>query len=185
MTMSQVGARRLTVDFFSHSHRISTQFAIRGGRPLADTLNDHTLSYIDLDVAYVSRIDKPGELIADYSLALLRKENVAFCVVAAQTELAIRTGPSPQYFTRRLRQVFCTVSSFEITGLIDVPTHLDLHKMMAINVERFMPIHRATATISVLQSVTFSGELILVNKEAVEVLCIGEAAPVPASPESG
>ena len=185
MTMSQVGARRLTVDFFSHSHRISTQFAIRGGRPLADTLNDHTLSYVDLDVAYVSRIDKPGELIADYSLALLRKENVSFCVVAAQIELAVKSTPPPQYFARRFRSVFCTVPSFEITGLIDVPAHLDLHKMMAVGVERFMPIYRATATISGLQTLTFSGELILVNKEAVEVLCIGEAAPVAASQESG
>lgn len=185
MAHSQVASRRLTVDFFSHSHRISTQFAVRG-RPLADTLNDHTLSYVDLDVAYVSRIDKPGELIADYSVALLRKENVSFCVVAAQIEMAIKAVPSPTYFARRYRPVFCTVPSFEITGLIDVPANLDLHTMMAVGVERFMPILRATATISELQTVNFSGELILVNKEAIEVLCIGDApTAMSAAQESG
>ncbi len=174
MRPAQVGSRRLTVDFFSYSHRISTQFLIRG-RPLADTLNDHTLSYIDLDIAYVSRIDKPGELIADYAVSLLRKENISFCLVASQIEMAVKAAPSAQYFSHRSRKVFCTVPSFEITGLIDVPSNVDLHKMMAIGVERFMPIYKATATISLLQSVEFSGELFLVNKEAVEVLCLGEA----------
>ena len=174
MSSAQVGSRRLTVDFFSYTHRISTQFLTRG-RALADTLNDHTLSYIDLDLAYVSRIDKPGELIADYGVSLLRKENISFCLVASQIELAVKGVPPAQYFSRRSRKVFCTVPSFEITGLIDVPGNVDLHKMMAIGVERFMPIYKATATISLLESVDFSGELILVNKEAIEVLCLGDA----------
>lgn len=182
MATAQVASRRLTVDFFSHSHRISTQFLIRG-RPLINTLNDHTLSYIDLDIAYVSRIDKPGDLIADYSLSILRKENISFCVVASQIEMAIKTKPSAQYFSRRSRTVFCTVPSFEITGLIDVPTGDDLHQMMAIGVERFMPIFNATATISLLQSVSFSGELILVNKERVQVLCIGDAPAASGAPQ--
>lgn len=174
MSHAQVGSRRLTVDFFSHSHRISTQFLMRG-RPLADTLNDHTLSYVELDIAYVSRIDKPGDLVADYSVAILRKENISFCVVASQVEMAVKSVPSSQYFGRRSRTVFCTVPSFEITGLIDVPGNVDLHKMMAIGVERFMPIYQATATISLLQTVSFSGDLILVNKEAIQVLCLGDA----------
>ncbi|HLF25185.1 MAG TPA: hypothetical protein VJG32_02515 [Anaerolineae bacterium] len=183
MQAGQVTSRRLTVDFFSHSHRISTQFLIRA-RPLADTLNDHTLSYVDLDIAYVSRIDKPGELIADYTLSILRKENISFCLVAAQIEMAVKQLPSGQYFARRSRSVFCTVPSFEITGLIDVPGNVDLHKMMAIGVERFMPIYKAKATISLLQSVSFSGELILVNKERIQVLCLGDA-PTAANAAAG
>ena len=173
-TTQQVSSRRLTVDFFSHSHRISTQFLIRG-RPLADTLNDHTLSYIELDIAYVSRIDKPGDLIADYTTAILRKENISFCVVASQIEMALKQVLPQQYFSRRTRQVFITVPSFEITGRLDAPCTIDLHKMMAIGTERFMPIYQGTATIALLQSVTLSGDLILVNKEAIQVLCMGEA----------
>lgn len=184
MLGNQVGSRRLTVDFFSYTHRISTQFAVRG-RPLADTLNDHTLSYVDLDVAYVSRIDKPGELIADYAISILRKENISFALVSAQVELAVKHVPAVQYFTRRSRQVFCTVPSFEITGLIDVPGNLDLHKMMAVGTERFMPIYKAKATIALLQTVSFSGELLLVNKEAIEVFCVGETVAATAAPGGG
>jgi len=180
----QVGSRRLTVDFFSYTHRISTQFLVRG-RPLADTMNDHTLSYVELDVAYVSRIDRPGELLSDYSVAILRKENISFCIVAAQVEMALKAVPAAQYFSRRSRQVFCTVPSFEIAGLIDVPGTLDLHKMMAIGTERFMPIFKGTATISLLQSVSFSGDLILVNKEAIEVFCVGDVAGTASAQGSG
>jgi len=175
MPTPQVGSRRLTVDFFSHTHRISTQFLLRN-RPLADVLNDHTLSYVELDIAYVSRIDSPGDLIADYTVAILRKDNISFCVVASQIEMALKQVPPAQYFSRRSRNVFCTVPSFEITGRIDVPGAIDLHKMMAIGVERFMPIYNATATIALMQSVTFSGELILVNKEAIQVLCMGDSS---------
>jgi hypothetical protein len=182
---SQVGAHRLTVDFFSDSHRISTQFATRG-RPLADTLNDHTLSYLDLDVAYISRIDKPGQLVADYSLAILRKENISFCVVATQVELAVKSAPQAALFARRHRPMFCTVPSFELTGLMEVPPNLDLRSMLAIGTERFMPIHRAKATISILPSVTFEGQIILVNKEKIEVLGVSDAAePSKAAPRSG
>src|SRR3990170_788197 len=182
MSPAQVGSRRLTVDFFTHSHRISTQFLVRG-RPLVDTLNDHTLSFIELDLAYVSRIDKPGDLVADYAISILRKENVSFCVVAAQIELALKAVPQAQYLSRRSRHAFCTVPSFEIAGQIDVSGALDLHKMMAIGTERFMPIYKATATISLLQSVSFSGELILVNKERIQVFCVSDAPAAATAPQ--
>ena len=180
MGHTQVGSRRLTVDFFSHTHRISTQFLVRG-RPLADTLNDHTLSYVELDIAYVSRIDKPGDLVADYTTAILRKDNISFCVVASQIEMAVKQVPQAQYLSRRARPVFITVPSFEVTGHIDVQGALDLHKMMAIGVERFMPIYQATATIALLQTVQFSGELILVNKESIQVLCVGDTSVPPSA----
>ena len=175
MSHSQVVSRRLNVDFFSHSHRISTQFATRG-RPLADMLNDHTLSYIELDVAYISRIDKPGQLIADYTVAILRKENVSFCVIASQIEMAVKTVPSESQIARRHRPAFCTVPSFEIEGLLEVPPNVDLHTMMAIGTERFMPIYKAKATLSTLQSVSFESELILINKEKIEVLGVSETS---------
>jgi hypothetical protein len=174
----RIGSQRLAVDFFTHSHRISTQFLVRG-RPLIATLNDPTLSYIELDVAYVSRIDNPGDLVADYAISILRKENISFCVVAAQVELALKTVPQAQVLPRRSRHAFCTVPSFEIAGQIDVPGTLDLHQMMAIGSERFMPIHNATATISLLQSVSFRGELILVNKERIQVFCVSELSTKP------
>ncbi len=170
--MSQLGSRRLTADIFADSHRISTQMALRG-RVLSDSLNDANTSYLELDIAYVSRIDHPGEILADYALSIVRKDRLTFVVVATGLEMAIKQNATT-YAYRRQWPVFITVPGFEITGQIEAPTNIDLRALMAIGVERFIPIFNGKATLSMNQTIQFSGELILINKTAIEVLCIGD-----------
>jgi hypothetical protein len=169
--MAQLGARRLTADIFADSHRISTQLSLRG-RVLSDTLNDPNTSYLELDIAYVSRIDHPGEILADYSLSIVRKDRLTFVVVANMGDMALKQNPALK-MGMRLWPVFVTVPGFEITGQIEAPSNLDLRALMAVGVERFMPVFDCKATLATNQSVQFGGELILINKTAVEVLCVG------------
>src|SRR3974377_746550 len=112
--MTQVGSRRLTADIFADSHRISTQMALHG-RVLSDVLNDSNTSYLELDIAYVSRIDHPGEILADSALSLGRKDRLSFVVIASGLELAQKQNQAT-YMYRRLWPVFVTVPYFEITG---------------------------------------------------------------------
>jgi hypothetical protein len=169
--MAQIGARRLTADIFADSHRISTQMSLRG-RPLSDVLNDPNTSYLELDIAYVSRIDHPGEILADYSLSIVRKDRLTFIVVANMGDMALKQNPALK-MGMRLWPVFVTVPGFEITGQIEAPSNLDLRTLMAIGVERFIPVFDGKATLAMNQSVQFGGELVLINKTAVEVLCVG------------
>jgi hypothetical protein len=169
--MAQLGARRLTADIFSDSHRISTQMSLRG-RILSDLLNDNNTSYLELDIAYVSRIDHPGEILADYSLSIVRKDRLTFVVVATMSEMALKQNPSVK-MGMRTWPVYVTVPGFEINGFIEAPLNIDLRALMAIGVERFIPIFDGKATLSMNQSLQFGGELILINKTAVEVLCLG------------
>lgn len=172
--ISQVGSRRLTADIFADSHRLSTQMALRG-RVLSDILNDTSTSYLELDIAYVSRIDHPGEILADYALSIVRKDRLSFAVIASGLELALKQNQTT-YAYRRQWPVFITVPYFEITGQIEAPANVDLRALMATGVERFIPVFNGTATLSINQSVKFSGELILINKTSIEVLCIGDKA---------
>jgi hypothetical protein len=174
MIMAQVGSRRLTADIFADSHRLSTQMALRG-RVLSDILNDNNTSYLELDMAYVSRIDHPGEILADYALSIVRKDRLSFVVIASGLEMALKQNQAT-YVYRRQWPVFVTVPYFEITGQIEAPANIDLRALMATGVERFVPVYNATATLSINQSVKFSGELILINKTSIEVLCIGDKA---------
>jgi hypothetical protein len=167
-----VSSRRLNADIFADSHRLSTQMALRG-RVLADVLNDSNTSYLELDIAYVSRIDHPGEILADYALSIVRKDRLSFVVIASGLEMAVKQNQA-MYMYRRLWPVFVTVPYFEITGQIEAPQNVDLRALMAIGVERFVPVYNATATLSINQSIQFSGELILINKTSIEVLCIGD-----------
>ncbi len=169
--MSQLGARRLTADIFSDTHRISTQMSLRG-RILSDVLNDANTSYLELDIAYVSRIDHPGEILADYSLSIVRKDRLTFVVVAALSDMALKQNPALKVGARTW-PVYITVPGFEINGFIHAPLNIDLRALMATGVERFIPVFDGKATLSMNQSMQFSGELILINKTAVEVLCLG------------
>ena len=170
--MAQFGSRRLTADIFADSHRLSTQMALRG-RVLSDVLNDTSTSYLELDMAYVSRIDHPGEILADYALSIVRKERLSFVVIASGLEMALKQNQAT-YIYRRQWPVFVTVPYFEITGQIEAPANIDLRALMTTGVERFIPVYNATATLSINQSIKFSGELILINKTSIEVLCIGD-----------
>ena len=172
--MTQLGSKRLTADIFADSHRISTQMALRG-RVLSDLLNDPNTSYLELDIAYVSRIDHPGEILADYALSIVRKDRLTFVVIASGLEMALKQGATA-YTYRRQWPAFVTVPAFEITGQIEAPANVDLRVLMATGVDRFVPIYNGTATLSMDQTIQFSGELILINKTAIEVLCIGEKA---------
>jgi hypothetical protein len=66
------------------------------------------------------------------------------------------------------------VPYFEITGQIEAPANIDLRALMATGVVRFVPVFNATAVLSINQSVQFSGELMLINKTSIEVMCIGD-----------
>jgi len=61
MPPAQVGSRRLTVDFFSHNHRISTQFAVRGREIYLQCPNGYgrtklTNGYFDSKLATTSTV---------------------------------------------------------------------------------------------------------------------------------
>jgi hypothetical protein len=88
-------------------------------------------------------------------------------------ELALKQNQT-MYIYRRQWPVFITVPYFEITGQIEAPANIDLRALMATGVERFVPVYNGTASLSINQSIRFSGELILINKTSIEVMCIGD-----------
>jgi hypothetical protein len=73
-----------------------------------------------------------------------------------------------------MREVFITVPSFEIRGLLRIVGKLDLQALLAIGTDKFMPLSNATASSSLLPQVQFSGPVILVNKSSVELFCVAD-----------
>lgn len=172
--------RMLQVDFFTHAHRLSTQVNVYV-RPLGDQLNDPRVSWIQPEAAYISRIERPGEIIADYALSTLRKDHILFAMVSGSTDGAVKKiAHAPGFYAKRLHQVFVATGSFEVTGHIELTGKIDLNTLLIATAERFMPVLNATATISLFPTTRFSAEMILVNKDAIDMFCIeekGQAAP--------
>jgi hypothetical protein len=165
----------VTADFFTHSYRISGAVDVRR-LPLADQLNDRTTSYLMLEDAYVSPIDRPGDITASYAVAALRKENITMTILAHKDDGLSKKQSYGSYFGTSLKNVFITVPQFEVRGFLQIAGKFDLHALLATGTDRFMPLVDSTTFASVKPKIQFDGGMILVNKDAVGVMCIKEDA---------
>jgi hypothetical protein len=163
----------VTADFFTHSYRISGSVDVRR-LPLADQMNDRTTSYLMLEDAYVSPIDRPGDITASYPIAALRKENITMAVLAHKEDGLAKKQSYGSYFGTSLKTVFITVPQFEIRGFLQVVGKFDLHALLATGTDLFMPVLDGTTFASLKPEIQFDGGMILVNKDTVGVMCMKE-----------
>jgi hypothetical protein len=163
----------VTADFFVHSYRVSGAVDVRR-QPLADQLNDRTISYLMLEDAYVSPIDRPGDITASYETAALRKENVTMVVLADKEDGLSKKQSYGSYFGTSLLNVFITVPQFEIRGFLQVVGKFDLHALLATGTDHFIPVLEGTTFASFKTEFQFDGGMILVNKDTIGVMCVEE-----------
>jgi hypothetical protein len=142
--------------------------------PLADQLNDRTTSYLMLEDAYVSPIDRPGDITASYAMAALRKENVTMAVLVSRDDGLSKKHSYGSYYGMSLKNVFLTVPQFEVRGFLQIVGKFDLHSLLATGTDRFMPLLDGTTFASIKPDIQFDGGMILVNKDSVGVMCIME-----------
>jgi hypothetical protein len=142
--------------------------------PLADQLNDRTTSYLMLEDAYVSPIDRPGDITASYAMAALRKENITMAVLVSRDDGLSKKHSYGSYYGMSLKNVFLTVPQFEVRGLLQIVGKFDLHALLATGTDRFMPLLDGTTFASIKPDIQFDGGMILVNKDSVGVMCIME-----------
>ncbi len=170
--------KMLQVDFFSHAHRLSTQVNVYG-QPLSDQLNDPRVSWIELDVAYISRVERPGEIIGDYTLSALRKDQINFAMITGSTEGAVKkVAHTSGFYAKRQHQVLVATGAFEITGMIELTGKVDLHTLLVTSSERFMPVLNAMATVSFFPGTQLRAAMALINKETIEAFCIDEKGQI-------
>ncbi len=163
----------LTADFFTHSYRISGQVNT-GNKRLSEMLNEGLTSYLELSKAFVSRINRPSEIIATHAVSALRKDGILFVVLAAPEQRT--TGRTTYRFAPRRRyDVFLTVPSFEIEGYLEMAGKVDLKTVLVMQ-GAFLSLSESEARLSSLAEISFNGEEILINRSWIELFCITEAA---------
>ena len=163
----------VSVDFFTHSYRISGSVDVRR-LPLADQLNDPTTSYLLMEDVYVSPVDRPGDITASYDMAALRKVNITMAVLSNKEDGLSKKQSYGSYFGTALRNVFITVPQFEVRGFLQTTGKFDLHALLATGTDHFMPLLEGTTFSSAKPEIQFDGGMILVNKDAVGVMCMQE-----------
>lgn len=170
--MSSLRGEWLAADFFTTTYRMSGHVET-GKRRLADILSDRLTDFLPLHDIHVSRIYKPGEIVAYYKTGSLIKEKITFVVLPTEADGLSKDHVYPA-LSRQLREVFITVPSFEIKGSLRIVGKLELQALLTIGTDKFMPLMNGTASSSLLPQVQFSGPVILVNKSSVELFCLAD-----------
>lgn len=163
----------IPADFYTNGYRISCQVPTPAGGGLHALLMDPLNSYLEVQDAYISRLTAPGEIVAHYSLAAMRKENILFIILNRREDGALPRS-SGSYLESSERTVFLTVPSIEIRGIIETDVKTAPRDILLQVAGRFVPVFEATAVLAGSPETGFGGKLILVNKERIEAFCVTE-----------
>lgn len=158
----------INVEILSETHRISCRIEV-GATGLIGLLNDVNSSLVDMQMAYMSRIQEPAKIIANFEAATVNKNNLAMVIVSKRESI----GPQGYVNIGISRLLPCpvliTTEAFEIRGTIEVPGKLDPGALlMGGGGGKFMPLFQAKITATRhLDIPPYTAEAMLINRTLV------------------
>jgi hypothetical protein len=158
-----------TFDFFTSTHRIEAQVQT-GSRLISDLMNDQSQSFLLVFNVRLSRLEKEARLEAIASAAYLSKENLGF-VLASSREVR---RPERGRYAAYEREVLVTLPGFELTGRFLGPQSSDLWTFSPATLDPFFVLTAATARIAAAPDASLGGDAILVNRDRVESIFLGD-----------
>ena len=155
-------------EFFTHQYRIVGAARV-GGQRLTDVLNDDLTSALELKDVQLFRLLTPNKPVASHVAALLYKKGILFAISGEQRGSAAERSFFKHVDTAEW-DVFLTLPSFELTGKFHVRGTGDLKTMLLRWVGQFIPLTGAKAVYTFYPELAFTGDVIIVNREYMEVI---------------
>jgi hypothetical protein len=161
------------MDMFTDAYRVTGRVLVGAGGIHAELANPNS-RFLELQDAYISRIHQPGEIVAHYKVAAFNKDNVNFIVLQDRREgIPVGTQHGRSIYTRgRVLNAFLTVPSFEIAGEIMHDGKAAPREILVKSVGRYQLVFSAKASASLYPQISYSGDLILVQKEQIGIFCL-------------
>jgi hypothetical protein len=141
-----------------------------GSRLLSDLMNDRSQSFLLVFNVRLSHLGKEARLEAIASAAYLSKENLSF-VIAPSREVR---KPERGRYAAFEREVLVTLPGFELEGRFLGPQRSDLWTFSPATLDPFFVLTAATARITAVPDFTLGADAILVNRDRVESICLGD-----------
>jgi hypothetical protein len=157
------------VEFFTQQYRIVGSVAL-SGRRLTDVLNDELASSVELRGVEVTRLLGQGEVAATCLSALVEKRGVLFAISGVPSGPAAQRSLYKHVDTLKW-ETFITLPNFQVRGNFHVRGTSDLKTMLARWTGQFIPLTEATAVFALHPKVKFSGDVIIVNRRHIEMIC--------------
>ena len=136
------------VVILTYNHSIAGRVRLTDQR-LSDLLNDHREAVIRMQDAAVTRLVQPSKVVDHQKVAVIDKEHVLVVFESAVQNVASSTRPFA-FATKRHHAVFMLVHSIEVSGIRHTSGSMDvleLHRLVAVSGERFIPITDATVAL--------------------------------------
>ena len=157
----------INLDIFTDAYRV-TGHAMVGSGGIHSELGNPNRSFMNLEDAYISRINQPGEILASYKETAFRKDNINFIVLQNKRE---GLPVSSSLYTRgRSINIFLTVPSFEIRGEVFHEGRLLAGDIIGKSHGQFLLIFSGMASASLYPDISYSGDLILVHRERIGIV---------------
>jgi hypothetical protein len=169
MTMKDADEVAL-VELFTEQHLITGRLRT-GGQRLTDLLNDELYSSVQLRNVQVMRLIKLKEVIASHTSALVEKEGIMFAISRGEGDEATERSYYKRVDTVEW-DVFMTIPSFELSGRLHVRGTGDLRIALLRWTGQFIPLSEAKAVFTLFPEVSFTGNVIVVNKSQIETVCV-------------
>ena len=157
------------VEFLTHHHRITGRLST-GGQRLTDVLNDDLTSTLEVREVEVRRLLAPEKVVAARAAALLEKQGMLVAMSGARGARAAERSFYRHVDTTEW-QVFVTIPNFELTGKFHVRGTSDLKTMLLTWTGQFIPITKAKAVFTLFPDVSFSSDVMIVNRSHIEIIC--------------
>jgi hypothetical protein len=161
----------LNVDIISQAHRISCRVEV-GATGLIGLLNDVQTSLVDVEAAYVSRIQNPAKIVANFEIGSLNKNNLIMAIVTRRESLGPQAFSSGGYSRLLPCPVLVTTEAFEIRADIEVPGKLDASAILiGGGGGKFMPLFKAKIiALQYPEAPPLTAEAMLINRTLVAAL---------------
>lgn len=156
----------ISAECLSETQRISCRIPV-GPSGLFGSLNDPTTSLLEVEDAYLSRLQEPAKIVAHSAFMSLIKINLALLLLSRREDLGPMGMARGGYSRLTPCRVLLTTAAFEVTGNMEVPGRLESSAVLFGGTMRFIPIYKATAVPVLTPEIPYAGEAIVVNRAMV------------------
>jgi hypothetical protein len=156
----------VNVDFFSDIHRISCQVEV-GSTGLIGMMNDVNSSLVTVRNAYVSRLQQPAKIIANFEEAHLAKAALALGMVNRREDLGPQAYIRGGYSKVLSAPAMFAMTAFEVRATVEFPARFDPDAILVGGSGKYTVAFNATIHAMLYPDTPFTAPAILLNRTLV------------------